>query len=118
MLSLNSSPDGESDLDALLLCPVGVVVTGNDAVELRSGDGLVMVAIPAGSVSLPVTISYEESAPSNTPSLPSGYISAGRYFDLSARPVGANDGPVHFQQMLTTTMGIRQEELSLAGGNY
>ena len=118
VLSLKPASDGKGALEALLLGPVGVTITGKDRVELRSADGLVMVAIPAGSVSSLITLYYRESSPSDAPRLPAGYISTGRFFDLSARPVDANNGPARFRQTLTITMKIGQGDLALAGTDY
>ena len=118
VLPLTLSPDKNGVLEALFLGPVGVVITGKDPVKLRSENGQVTIAIAAGSVSFPVLLSYQESDSSGTPSLPHGYLSTGRFFELSAQPERAADGPVKFQQMLSITVGIGPDDLALAGNDY
>jgi hypothetical protein len=118
VLSLKPSSDGVGDLDALLLGPVGVVITGKDDVELRSANGLAKVSIPAGAVISPITLEFQESGPDETPSLPLGFLNTGRSFQLSARTTDAGAGPVEFQQMILITMGIGPNELALAGNDY
>ncbi len=118
VLPLVSSPDRGGVVDALFLGPVGVVITGKDTVELRSEDGRVTVAIAAGSVPSPFVLSYQESGPSGTPRLPQGYLSTGRFFELSAQPENAADGPVRFQRMLSITIGIGPHDLTMAGNDY
>jgi len=95
-----------------------VVITGKDDVELRSADGLATVSIPAGAVTSPITLEFQESGPSETPRLPPGFLNTGRSFQLSARPSDAGDGPVEFQQMISIAMGIGPNELALAGNDY
>lgn len=56
VLSLKPLTNGKGDVEALLLGLVEVLITGNDDVKLRSSNGLVTVAVPAGSVSSPVTL--------------------------------------------------------------
>ncbi len=118
VLPLTPSTGRNGVLEALFLGPVGVVITGKDTVKLRSEDGRVTVAIAAGSVSFPVLLSYQESDSSGIPSLPHGYLSTGRFFELSAQPEQADDGPVIFQQMLSIAVGIGPDELALAGNDY
>jgi len=118
VLTLKPSSDGAGVLGALLLGPAGVVITGKDDVELRSADGLVTVSIPAGAVTSPITLEFQESGPAETPRLPPGFLNTGRSFQLSARPSDAGDGPVEFQQMISIAMGIGPNELALAGNDY
>ncbi|MCH7737750.1 MAG: hypothetical protein IH872_10175, partial [Chloroflexi bacterium] len=118
VLSLKPSSDGQGVFDALLLGPVGVVITGKDDVELRSADGLVTVVIPAGSVTSPFTLDYRESGPPETSSLPAQFLSTGRFFELTAHTIDASAGPVEFQQMISITMGIGPNDLALAGDDY
>ena len=118
VLSLKPSTDGDGGLNALLLGPVGVVVTGNDDVELRSVDSLLTVVVPAGSVTSPITLVYRESGLSEAPGLPLGFISTGRFFELSAQSIDTAAGPVKFQQMISMTMVIGPNELALAGNDY
>lgn len=118
VLSLKPSTDGDGVLNALLLGPVGVVVTGNDDVELRSVDSLLTVVVPAGSVTSPITLVYRESGLSEAPGLPLGFISTGRFFELSAQSIDTAAGPVKFQQMISMTMVIGPNELALAGNDY
>ena len=61
VLSLKPSTDGKGAVEALLLGPAGVLITGKDEVKLRSSNGLVTVAVPAGSVSSPITLNYHEA---------------------------------------------------------
>jgi len=56
VLSLKPSTNGKGAVEALLLGLAGVLITGNDDVKLRSSNGLVTVAVPAGSVSSPVSL--------------------------------------------------------------
>lgn len=118
VLSLKPSTDGDGVLNALLLGPVGVVVTGNDDVELRSVDSFLTVVVPAGSVTSPITLVYRESGLSEAPGLPLGFISTGRFFELSAQSIDTAAGPVKFQQMISMTMVIGPNELALAGNDY
>lgn len=119
VLDLKPSGDGEgSVMEALLLGPVGVVITGRDDVELTSADGLVTVSIPAGSVSSPITLNYQESSPAGMPELPSGYVSTGRFFELSATSADDASGPVVFQRMLSIRISIEPGELALFGRDY
>lgn len=118
VLSLKPSTDGDGVLNALLLGPVGLVVTGNDDVELRSVDSLLTVVVPAGSVTSPITLVYRESGLSEAPGLPLGFISTGRFFELSAQSIDTAAGPVKFQQMISMTMVIGPNELALAGNDY
>ena len=118
VLSLKPSTDGDGVLNALLLGPVGVVVTGNDDVELRSVDSLLTVVVPAESVTSPITLVYRESGLSEAPGLPLGFISTGRFFELSAQSIDTAAGPVKFQQMISMTMVIGPNELALAGNDY
>ena len=118
VLSLKPSTDGDGVLNALLLGPVGVVVIGNDDVELRSVDSLLTVVVPAGSVTSPITLVYRESGLSEAPGLPLGFISTGRFFELSAQSIDTAAGPVKFQQMISMTMVIGPNELALAGNDY
>jgi len=118
VLSLKPSTDGDGVLNALLLGPVGVVVTGNDDVELRSVDSLLTVVVPAGSATSPITLVYRESGLSEAPGLPLGFISTGRFFKLSAQSIDTAAGPVKFQQMISMTMVIGPNELALAGNDY
>ena len=69
VVPLISSPDRDGVLDALFLGPVGVLITGNDSVELSSEDGRVAVTIPAGTISTPALLSYQEADLSGTGSL-------------------------------------------------
>ena len=118
VLSLKPSTDGDGVLNALLLGPVGVVVIGNDDVELRSVDSWLTVVVPAGSVTSPITLVYRESGLSEAPGLPLGFISTGRFFELSAQSIDTAAGPVKFQQMISMTMVIGPNELALAGNDY
>ena len=118
VLSLKPSTDGDGVLNALLLGPVGVVVIGNDDVELRSVDSWLTVVVPAGSVTSPITLVYRESGLSEAPGLPLGFISTGRFFELSAQSTDTAAGPVKFQQMISMTMVIGPNELALAGNDY
>ena len=71
VLSLKPSAGGGGGaLEALLLGPVGVVITGRDDVELTSADGMVTVFIPTGSVSSPITLDYQKSGPAVCPNCP------------------------------------------------
>ena len=56
VLSLKPSTNGKGAVEALLLGLAGVLITGNDDVKLRSSNGLVTVAVPADSVSSPVSL--------------------------------------------------------------
>ena len=56
VLSLKPSTNGKGAVEALLLGLAGVLITGKDDVKLRSSNGLVTVAVPAGSVSSPITL--------------------------------------------------------------
>jgi uncharacterized membrane protein YeaQ/YmgE (transglycosylase-associated protein family) len=56
VLSLKQSTNGKGAVEALILGLAGLLITGNDDVKLRSSNGLVTVAVPAGSVSSPVTL--------------------------------------------------------------
>ena len=56
VLSLKPSTNGKGAVEALLLGLAGVLITGNDDVKLRTYNGLVTVAVPAGSVSSPVSL--------------------------------------------------------------
>ena len=118
VLSLKPSSAGTGVLDALLLGPAGVIITGRDEVELWSADEQVVVTLPAGTVSSPITLNYKESGPSGVQTLPAGYVSTGRFFDLSAKPVDAISGPVNFMQSLTISMVIGQSDLDLAAADY
>jgi len=117
VLPLTQTPAVRSTSDRLVLGPSGIVVTNKDAVELRSQDGRVRVAIAAESISSPVILIYRESGPSGTPSLPQGHLSTGRFFDLSAR-LENGGGPVRFRQQISVTVVISPEELASAGGDY
>ena len=119
VLDLKLSGDGEVNVpEALLLGPVGVVITGQDDVELTSADGMVTVSIPTASVSSPVTLNYQESGPVEVPDLSTGYLSTGRFFELSGTTVGDAGSQVVFQNMLSIKMGIGPDELALAGNDY
>ena len=56
VLSLKPLTNGKGAVEALLLGLAEVLITGNDDVKLRSSNGLVTVAVPAGSVSSPATL--------------------------------------------------------------
>ena len=56
VLSLKQSTNGKGAVEALILGLAGLLITGNDDVKLRSSNGLVTVAVPAGSVSSPATL--------------------------------------------------------------
>jgi len=56
VLSLKQSTNGKGAVEALILGLAGLLITGNDDVKLRSSNGLVTVAVPAGSVSSPVSL--------------------------------------------------------------
>jgi len=56
VLSLKPLTNGKGAVEALLLGLAEALITGNDDVKLRSSNGLVTVAVPAGSVSSPVTL--------------------------------------------------------------
>ena len=56
VLSLKQSTNGKGAVEALILGLAGLLITGNDDVKLRSSNGLVTVAVPAGSVSSPITL--------------------------------------------------------------
>ena len=56
VLSLKPSTNGKGAVEALLLGLAEALITGNDDVKLRSSNGLVTVAVPAGSVSSPVSL--------------------------------------------------------------
>ncbi len=119
VLDLKLSGDGEVSVpEALLLGPVGVVITGQDDVELTSADGMVTLSIPTASGSSPVTPNYRESGPAEVSDLPTGYLSAGRFFELSGTSVGDAGSQVVFQNMLSIEMGIGPDELALAGNDY
>jgi len=70
VLSLHQSEGGDNVLDAFLLRPVGVIVTGKGRVELPSADGKVTVVVPAGSVSAPAIFDYTELEVSESPAVP------------------------------------------------
>ena len=55
VLSLKPLTDGEGAVEVLLLGPAGALITGKHDVKLRSSNGLVTVAVPAGSVSSLIT---------------------------------------------------------------
>ena len=55
VLSLKPSTNGKGAVEALLLGLAGVL-TGKDDIKLRSSNGLVTVAVPAGSVSSPISL--------------------------------------------------------------
>ncbi|NQW23116.1 MAG: hypothetical protein HQ475_06700, partial [SAR202 cluster bacterium] len=118
VLPLTPSRDGGAVLEAFFLGPVGVVITGKDATELRSQDGRVTVAIPAGFVTTPVLLRYRETGVSGTRPLPQNYLSAGWFFNLSAQPVKAGNGPVKFQQKLSIAIDIGPEDLAMAENDY
>ncbi|MDA1127646.1 MAG: hypothetical protein O2913_02970 [Chloroflexi bacterium] len=94
VIPLISSSDRGGVVGALFLGPVGVLITGSDDVELVSGEGRVRVAISSGSVTSPVLLSYQELDTTENIILGKGYPSTGRFFELSAQPQIANDGPV------------------------
>ena len=56
VLSLKQSTNGKGAVEALILGLAGLLITGNDDVKLRSSNGLVTVAVPAGAVSSPATL--------------------------------------------------------------
>ena len=56
VLSLKQSTNGKGAVAALILGLAGLLITGNDDVKLRSSNGLVTVAVPAGLVSSPATL--------------------------------------------------------------
>ena len=118
VIPLVSSPARDGVIDALILGSVGVVITGIDDVELVSENGRVTVAIAAGSVSSPVLLRYQELDPSGNIILARGYPSTGRFFELSAQPEVAADGPVTFLPMLAIIVAIGSVDLVLAGNDY
>ena len=111
VIPLVSSPDRSGVVDALFLGSVGVLITGNDDVELVSEDGRVTVAIAAGSVTSPVLLRYQALNQTGNAVLGKGYPAIGRYFELSVRPEKATDGPVRFQPMLSTTIRVYGNEI-------
>jgi len=118
VLPLKTSTDSGKVLYPYFLGPEGVVITGRDAVKLRSSGGEVVIDISAGSVSSPALLRYQRIIPSGIPSLPQGYLSTGRFFVLSAEPETADGSPVKFQQMLSITVAIEPGDLELAGNDY
>jgi hypothetical protein len=52
------------------------------------------------------------------PQLPSGYVTAGRFFELSATSAGDPGSPVVFQKMLSIKIDIGPNVLALAGNDY
>ena len=50
--------------------------------------------------------------------MPSGYVTAGRFFELSATSAGDPGSPVVFQQMLSIKIGVGPNVLALAGNDY
>ena len=123
VLPLNTSTDSDKVLGPYFLGSEGVVITGRDAVKLRSSGGEVVIDISAGSVSSPARLRYRRIIPSRIipselPSLPQGYVSTGRFFELTAEPERAEGGPVKFHQMLSITVVIEPNDLKLAGNDY
>jgi len=118
VLSLKSSTDGKGAVEAVLLGPAGVLITGKDEVKLRSSNGLVTVAVPAGSVSSPITLNYHEAGVSDRPEMPQGFTGAGVYFRLSVTSSDAGGDPVDLQRMLSITVAIGPDELALAEADY
>ena len=93
--SLKLSTDGKGDVEALLLCPERVLITGKDDVKLWSSNGLVTVAVPAGSVSSPITSNYHEAGFFGMPVMLQGFTGLG----VSVTSLGAGGDPVDLQQM-------------------
>ncbi len=110
--------DGSNPFKGLLLGPAGVLLTGQDQVELQSEDGRVKVMAPPEFVDSPVILDYEESDLAGTTELPQGYVSTGRVFDLSARPADGGDDPVQFKSKLLITLFLGSNDLALFGGDY
>ena len=75
--SLKLSTDGKGDVEALLLWPERVLITGKDDVKLWSSNGLVTVAVPAGSVSSPITSNYHEAGFFGMPVMLQGFTGLG-----------------------------------------
>jgi len=75
--SLKLSTDGKGDVEALLLCPERVLITGKDDVKLWSSNGLVTVVVPAGSVFSPITSNYHEAGFFGMPVMPQGFTGLG-----------------------------------------
>ncbi|MQG14636.1 MAG: hypothetical protein FI715_09610 [SAR202 cluster bacterium] len=75
--SLKLSTDGKGDVEALLLCPERVLITGKDDVKLWSSNGLVTVVVPAGSVFSPITSNYHEDGFSDMPEMSRSFTGAG-----------------------------------------
>ena len=96
----------------------GLLITGNDDVKLRSSNGLVTVAVPAGSVSSPITLNYHEAGVSDRPEMPQGFTGAGVYFRLSVTSSDAGGDSVDLQRMLSITITIGPDELALAEADY
>jgi hypothetical protein len=92
VLTLTPSLDNQGNtVTALLLGPAGVLITGKDSVEVQSPDGRVKVSVPAGSFNEPIILEFQELGKIGSPSLPEGYLSAGRMFDLSAGVVDVEE---------------------------
>jgi len=77
------------------LCPERVLITGKDDVKLWSSNGLVTVAVPAGSVSSPITSNYHEAGFFGMPVMLQGFTGLG----VSVTSLGAGGDPVDLQQM-------------------
>ncbi len=77
------------------MCPERVLITGKDDVKLWSSNGLVTVAVPAGSVSSPITSNYHEAGFSGMPVMLQGFTGLG----VSVTSLGAGGDPVDLQQM-------------------
>jgi len=78
--SLKLSTDGKGDVEALLLCPERVLITGKDDVKLWSSNGLVTVVVPAGSVFSPITSNYHEAGFFDIPRVSPGLESVRNFF--------------------------------------
>ena len=72
-----TSTDGKGDVEALLLCPERVLITGKDDVKLWSSNGLVTVVVPAGSVFSPITSNYHEAGFFGMPVMLQGFTGLG-----------------------------------------
>ena len=92
----------------------GVLITGKDDVKLRSSNGLVTVAVPAGSVSSPITSNYHEAGFFGMPVMLQGFTGLG----VSVTSLGAGGCPVDLQQMQSITVAIGPDELALAEDDY
>ena len=97
------------------MCPERVLITGKDDVKLRSSNGLVTVAVPAGSVSSPITLNYHEAGFSDGPEMFQDFTGAG---GLCVTSSDAGGDPVDLQRMLSITVAIGPDELALAGADY